>query len=63
MAGKTLRFLEGALGDCAIVRSIPNTPPRSERGITVAVPNARVARRSARTVAHAAVERRRGRMG
>jgi len=42
MAGKTLRFLEGALGDCAIVRSIPNTPAAIGRGITVAVPNAKV---------------------
>src|ERR1043165_486911 len=42
MAGKTLRFLEGALGDCAVVRSIPNTPAAIGRGITVAVPNARV---------------------
>jgi pyrroline-5-carboxylate reductase len=42
MAGKTLRFLEGALGDCAIVRSIPNTPAAIGRGITVAVPNANV---------------------
>ena len=40
MAGKTLRFLEGALGNCAIVRSIPNTPAAIGRGITVAVPNA-----------------------
>ena len=42
MAGKTLRFLESALGECAIVRSIPNTPAAVGRGITVAVPNARV---------------------
>jgi pyrroline-5-carboxylate reductase len=42
MAGKTLAFLEGALGDCAIVRSIPNTPAAIGRGITVAVPNAKV---------------------
>jgi len=42
MAGKTLRFLEGALGNCAIVRSIPNTPAAIGRGITVAVPNAKV---------------------
>jgi pyrroline-5-carboxylate reductase len=42
MAGKTLRFLEGALGDCAIVRSIPNTPAAVGRGITVATPNAKV---------------------
>ena len=42
MAGKTLAFLEGALGDGAIVRSIPNTPAAIGRGITVAVPNANV---------------------
>ena len=42
MAGKTVGFLESALGDCAIVRSIPNTPAAVGRGITVAVPNARV---------------------
>jgi pyrroline-5-carboxylate reductase len=42
MAGKTLRFLQDALGDCAIVRSIPNTPAAIGRGITVAAPNAKV---------------------
>jgi pyrroline-5-carboxylate reductase len=42
MAGKTLRFLEGALGNGAIVRSIPNTPAAVGRGITVAVANGRV---------------------
>jgi pyrroline-5-carboxylate reductase len=42
MAGKTLRFLESALGDAAIVRSIPNTPAAVGRGITVATPNAKV---------------------
>jgi pyrroline-5-carboxylate reductase len=42
MAGKTIAFIEGALGACAIVRSIPNTPAAIGRGITVAVPNARV---------------------
>jgi pyrroline-5-carboxylate reductase len=51
MAGKTLRFLEGALGDIAIVRSIPNTPAAIARGITVAVPNARVTA-AQRTLAH-----------
>jgi pyrroline-5-carboxylate reductase len=43
MAGKTLSFLEGALGPCAIVRSIPNTPAAIARGITVAVANPKVA--------------------
>ena len=42
MAGKTLAFLQGALGDGAIVRSIPNTPAAIGRGITVAVANAKV---------------------
>ena len=42
MAGKTLAFLQSALGDCAIVRSIPNTPAAIGRGITVAVTNSRV---------------------
>ncbi len=42
MAGKTLAFLAGALGDGAIVRSIPNTPAAIGRGITVAVANANV---------------------
>jgi pyrroline-5-carboxylate reductase len=43
MAGKTLSFLESALGACAIVRSIPNTPAAIARGITVAVANRKVA--------------------
>jgi pyrroline-5-carboxylate reductase len=42
MAGKTIAFLEGALGPCAVVRSIPNTPAAIGRGITVAVPNDKV---------------------
>ena len=41
MAGKTLGFLEGVL-PCAIVRAMPNTPAAIGRGITVAVPNAKV---------------------
>jgi pyrroline-5-carboxylate reductase len=51
MAGKTVTFLEGALGDIAIVRSIPNTPAAIGRGITVAVPNAKVTA-AQRTLAH-----------
>jgi len=51
MAGKTLRFLEGALGNCAIVRSIPNTPAAVGRGITVAVPNAKVSEKQ-RALSH-----------
>jgi pyrroline-5-carboxylate reductase len=43
MAGRTLRFLESALPHAAIVRAMPNTPAAIRRGITVAVPNARVA--------------------
>ena len=42
MAGRTLRFLEGALPRAALVRAMPNTPAAIGRGITVAVPNARV---------------------
>lgn len=42
MAGKTLGFLESALPGAAIVRAMPNTPASIGRGITVAVPNARV---------------------
>ena len=42
MAGKTLGFLERALSNTAIVRAMPNTPAAIGRGITVAVPNAKV---------------------
>ncbi len=42
MAGKTLSFLQRALPKAAIVRAMPNTPAAIGRGITVAVPNARV---------------------
>jgi pyrroline-5-carboxylate reductase len=42
MAGPKLGFLQGALGDLAIVRAMPNTPAAIGRGITVAVPNALV---------------------
>jgi pyrroline-5-carboxylate reductase len=43
MAGRTLGFLEAALpAGTAIVRAMPNTPAAIDRGITVAVPNARV---------------------
>jgi pyrroline-5-carboxylate reductase len=41
MAGKTLGFLASALPG-AIVRAMPNTPAAIGRGITVAVPNAKV---------------------
>jgi pyrroline-5-carboxylate reductase len=51
MAGKTLAFLEGALGNTAIVRSIPNTPAAIGRGITVAVPNPKVTP-SQRAISH-----------
>jgi pyrroline-5-carboxylate reductase len=38
MAGRTLRFLSGAIGAaCALVRAMPNTPAAIGRGITVAV--------------------------
>lgn len=42
MAGKTLAILQSGLPDAAIVRAMPNTPAAIGRGITVAVPNARV---------------------
>ena len=42
MAGRTLRFLENTLPQSAIVRAMPNMPAAIGRGITVAVPNARV---------------------
>jgi pyrroline-5-carboxylate reductase len=43
MAGRTLKFLQGALpANTAVVRSMPNTPAAIGRGITVAVPNAAV---------------------
>src|SRR4051812_3705997 len=43
MAGRTLGFLEQSLpADAAVVRAMPNTPASVGRGITVAVPNARV---------------------
>ena len=52
MAGKTVGFLENALGaGAAIVRSMPNTPAAIGRGITVAVPNPKVTPEQ-RTLAH-----------
>ena len=42
MAGRTLRFLAESLPRVALVRAMPNTPAAIGRGITVAVPNARV---------------------
>jgi pyrroline-5-carboxylate reductase len=42
MAGPKISFLQSALGELAIVRAMPNTPAAIGRGITVAVPNARV---------------------
>jgi pyrroline-5-carboxylate reductase len=42
MAGPKLGFLQGALGDIAIVRAMPNTPAAIGRGVTVAVPNVRL---------------------
>ena len=43
MAGRTLAFLEKSLpAHAAVVRAMPNTPAAIGRGITVAVPNARV---------------------
>lgn len=42
MAGKTLAFLQTAFPDAALVRAMPNTPAAIGRGMTVAVPNAKV---------------------
>jgi pyrroline-5-carboxylate reductase len=42
MAGRTLEFLARALPGGALVRAMPNTPAAIGRGITVAIPNARV---------------------
>ena len=43
MAGRTIRSIASALGrPCALVRAMPNTPAAIGRGISVAVPNARV---------------------
>ena len=43
MAGRTLDFLQRALPErAAVIRAMPNTPAAIGRGITVAVPNARV---------------------
>ena len=47
----------------AIVRAMPNTPAAIGRGITVAVPNAKCHRRSARARGPPARRGRRGRMG
>ena len=52
MAGRTLKFLEQALPGAAIVRAMPNTPAAIGRGITVAVPNAKVGA-SGRKLVHA----------
>jgi len=53
MAGRTLGFLERALPQpAALVRAMPNMPAAIGRGITVAVPNARVSARQ-RDLVHA----------
>ncbi|MBZ9791233.1 pyrroline-5-carboxylate reductase [Rhizobium sp. 3T7] len=41
-AGKTLSFLEGHLGEAAMVRAMPNTPAMVGRGVTGAFANPRV---------------------
>jgi len=52
MAGRTLRFISGALAKpCALVRAMPNTPAAIGRGITVAI--GRNADSSQRELAHA----------
>ncbi|MDO8876173.1 MAG: pyrroline-5-carboxylate reductase [Pseudolabrys sp.] len=49
MAGRTIGFLENILPPgTAIVRAMPNTPAAIGRGITVAVPNAKVSARQRR---------------
>ena len=45
MAGRTIGFLQQSFPGAAIVRAMPNTPAAIGRGITVAVPNARVSGR------------------
>jgi pyrroline-5-carboxylate reductase len=52
MAGRTLAFLETAFPGAALIRAMPNTPAAIGRGITVAVPNARVSA-DQRQVVHA----------
>jgi len=44
-AGKTLSFMAEHLGQCALVRAMPNTPALVQRGITVACANARVSKK------------------
>jgi pyrroline-5-carboxylate reductase len=41
-AGTTLKNLKAGVGDCAIVRTSPNTPAQVGRGVTVAIANAMV---------------------
>ncbi|OHV85051.1 pyrroline-5-carboxylate reductase [Rhizobium sp. LCM 4573] len=41
-AGKTLAFLEGHLGEAAMVRAMPNTPAMVGRGVTGAYANPKV---------------------
>jgi len=43
-AGKTLSFMEGHLGQQALVRAMPNTPALVQRGITVACANSKVSK-------------------
>lgn len=45
MAGRTLQGLERALPRAGLIRAMPNLPAAIGRGITVAVPNARVSGR------------------
>ena len=47
-AGKTIAYFERALGDAAIVRSMPNTPAAVGEGMTVAVANRAVSDRQRR---------------
>ena len=52
MAGRTLQFLAQAFPRAAVVRTMPNLPAAIGRGITVAVPSARVSA-SQRELVHA----------
>ena len=52
MAGRTIGFLQQSFPGAAIVRAMPNTPAAIGRGITVAVPNARVSGRQRKQASH-----------
>ena len=41
-AGKTIASMTNILGDCPVIRAMPNTPAQVQRGITVCVANGKV---------------------